>query len=172
MIRISVLFICLFLSNHLAAIEAELKFDEVYGPEGNVFNLSVKMAHDGDVEFSMYYQNGAYFLRTKRTLYEYDEVKKVLNERSTIDKSDLTLRDAKLILIKLNAALNYNTLDYEMGRDGSDWCIESFRGGAYTKACFWYPGLNAGERKLSGLVQFGSYLWQGSNLNDGNLELY
>jgi len=122
---------------------------------GTVFSLHIQRAFHVGIEFKLCEREepGQNFLLVTR---DPDEKNKD-DERIKVSLNDAT---SQQLLTLYENALDYNVKYMAGGHDGSSWCLETTRGFTYSKACFWSPGSNPEERRLTGLLKLGQELWR------------
>jgi hypothetical protein len=86
----------------------------------------------------------------------------------------VSLNDAtyETLMTLYENALDYNMKDYEIGLDGSNWCLETNKVSSYLKACYWTPTYNPQARRLTGLVALGRELWTIADMESRDGPLY
>jgi len=128
--------------------------------DGTVFTLTISRSFHGDNTFQ-------------------------LCERKKPEKSFLILKYNKNIIVKkvsdfeykefynlYEQALEYDLKDSSLGLDGSIWCLETTRGFAYSKVCFWSPTYKTEKRRLTGFVELVNKLWKVKEFKLNNDKLY
>ena len=121
--------------------------------DGTVFTLDIERSFDSPVTFQL----------CERTPPEISFVLVTTTKSS----KKLPVDDAtyKSIYSLYEASLDFDLRDSAMGSDGSVWCLETKRGFAYSKSCFWSPDHNSEQRRLGGLHALGVRLWQLAHLD-------
>lgn len=131
---------------------------------GTVFTVTISRSFDPQVKFELCVREAP-----AQNFVLVSSESHLGSKRWVVNKVPLNHSDYTELLRLYELALGYDVKDSLMGADGSDWCLETQRGGTYSKACFWTPSVNAQKRNLVGLLSLGQDLWRLSALSPSGL---
>lgn len=130
-------------------------------PAREVFSLAINMTFTGKVAFSLCEERGSdnLFLLSQN---------QVGDRELKSHKTALTIKQRKEIEALFNRALRINIQHDERALtiDGSNWCLQKFRGFLNLNACLWSPKDDMQKRKTEGLISLGKALVKISGLEN------
>ena len=166
-VRIKIVLFCLLgLAPFFAKADDVSPCGNRYVGGGTIFTLTIFRSFDATTEFKVCEKEKIGYLVVNT--YKSEALK------SAGKPSTITIENKRYdrVLGLYEEALAYDARDNAMGFDGSSWCLETERGGAYSKACFWSPDDETRKRRLTGLKKLGEELWSLAGFKGANGRLY
>ncbi|RBP46997.1 hypothetical protein, partial [Arenicella xantha] len=143
---LSILLVSLVASSIAEAGSEVKRCSDRWSKGGKIFTLSISPSFKDESVFKL----------CKREKPEKSFI--VFEDEKSIQTKEISGSEYDDLYALYDKALEYNLKDSAMGLDGSNWCLETDRGFAYSKACFWSPSYDTEKRGLQGLYKLGTTL--------------